>query len=67
MIKGRGVVQKARNSLPRSTSAYTPPTVNTTGYVNFNGGTAAASNYGSLSGAAGCIVVQVGGVVHYVP
>jgi hypothetical protein len=33
----------------------------------FNPTTVAASNCGSLSGAAGCISVTVGGVTHYVP
>ena len=37
------------------------------GQVNFTGGTVAASYCGTLSGAAGCVVVQVGGVTHYIP
>ena len=54
----------------RDTGSVTPsgamPTANTTGQVGF-GYSVAASNCGSLSGAAGCIVVNIGGTPHYVP
>jgi hypothetical protein len=39
----------------------------TAGTVTYTGTTAAASNCGSLSGSAGCIVVSIGGATHYVP
>ena len=35
--------------------------------VGFGGTTVAASNCGSLSGAAGCLVINVAGTTHYVP
>jgi hypothetical protein len=37
------------------------------GGISYGGTTAAASNCGSLTGAAGCIVVNIAGTTHYVP
>jgi hypothetical protein len=35
--------------------------------IGYGGTTAASSNCGSLSGAAGCVVINVAGTTHYVP
>lgn len=37
------------------------------GQIRYGGTTAAASNCGSLSGAAGCVVLNIAGTTHYVP
>ena len=43
------------------------PATATTGQIAYGGTTAAASNCGSLSGAAGCIVENVAGTTRYTP
>ncbi len=42
-------------------------TTASTGQISYGGTTAAASNCGSLSGAAGCIVENIAGATHYTP
>ena len=37
------------------------------GQIAYGGTTAAATNCGSLSGAAGCIVENIAGATHYTP
>lgn len=37
------------------------------GQISYGGTTAAASNCGSLSGAAACVVLNIAGTTHYVP
>jgi hypothetical protein len=37
------------------------------GQIGYGAVTTATSNCGSLSGASGCIQVNIGGAVHYVP
>jgi hypothetical protein len=44
----------------------TPPTA-ASGRIGYGGAIAASSNCGSLSGAAGCVELNVAGTLHYVP
>jgi hypothetical protein len=51
---------------PTMTAVAAAPTV-AAGQIGYGSTTAAASNCGSLSGSAGCIVVNIAGATHYVP
>lgn len=61
LVNGSGAVSSAGLEV---TSA--APTVGA-GSVAFGGTTAPSSNCGSLAGAAGCLVINVGGATRYVP
>jgi hypothetical protein len=43
------------------------PSTASAGQISYGGATAASSNCGSLSGAAGCIVENIAGTTHYTP
>lgn len=56
----------ANLTLPTVTMTGAAPTV-AAAQIGYGGTTVASTNCGSLAGAAGCIVVNVAGVTHYVP
>jgi hypothetical protein len=51
---------------PNFTATSAAPTVSTS-QIGYGGTTAASSSCGSLSGAAGCVVINVAGTAHYIP